>query len=118
MQRGKEIAQGQHGSLSFLARRLRLIEDGQENRTYGCELTDEEIEWLFSESFTKIAVRVDSEAELMDIYNKAKAEGLEVHLITDSGKTVFNGVPTKTCLTIGPHEASRIDKITGHLEIY
>jgi PTH2 family peptidyl-tRNA hydrolase len=60
---------------------------------------------------------VDSEEELMEIHDKAVAAGLEVHLITDSGRTEFHGEPTRTCLAIGPDEADRIDDITGHLQL-
>ena len=68
-------------------------------------------------SFTKITVSVDSEDELIDIYNKAKDAGLTVHLITDSGLTEFHGIPTKTCLAIGPNFSEKIDPITGHLKL-
>jgi PTH2 family peptidyl-tRNA hydrolase len=60
---------------------------------------------------------VDSEEELMQIHDKAVEAGLEVHLITDSGRTEFHGQPTRTCLAIGPDEADKIDAITGHLEL-
>jgi PTH2 family peptidyl-tRNA hydrolase len=39
-------------------------------------------------------------------------------VINDSGKTEFGGVPTKTCLALGPDLAERIDALTGHLELY
>jgi PTH2 family peptidyl-tRNA hydrolase len=60
---------------------------------------------------------VDSEEELMQIHDKALEAGLEVHLITDSGRTEFHGQPTRTCLAIGPDEADRIDAITGQLQL-
>ena len=44
--------------------------------------------------------------------------GLTVSLITDAGATEFGGVPTNTCLAIGPHQAEKIDKITSHLKLY
>ena len=43
--------------------------------------------------------------------------GLEVHLITDSGRTEFHGQSTRTCLAIGPDDALKIDRVTGHLEL-
>jgi PTH2 family peptidyl-tRNA hydrolase len=43
--------------------------------------------------------------------------GLEVHLITDNGKTEFHGEPTRTCLAIGPDDAEKIDAITGRLQL-
>ena len=72
--------------------------------------------WLTG-AFAKVCCRVDSEDELMAIHDKAVAAGLEVHLITDSGKTEFHGVPTRTCLAIGPDEAEKIDTITGQLQL-
>lgn len=41
-----------------------------------------------------------------------------VHLITDGGLTEFGGVPTRTCLGIGPDYDDRIDPVTGDLELY
>ena len=68
-------------------------------------------------SFAKVCVRCNSEEELIAIHDKAIELGLEVHLITDSGRTEFHGQPTRTCLAIGPDEASKIDQVTGHLEL-
>ena len=111
MRRGKQIAQGAHASMSFLCRRL------QEGRTVSLdEFSPEQRAWLTG-SFAKVCCRVDSEEELMDIFEKATAAGLEVHLITDSGKTEFHGEPTRTCLAIGPDDADKIDRITGHLQL-
>jgi PTH2 family peptidyl-tRNA hydrolase len=35
----------------------------------------------------------------------------------DAGLTEFNGVPTKTCIAIGPNWSDEIDEITGHLKL-
>ena len=111
MRRGKQIAQGSHASMAFLTRRL---------QKHGQLSTDDfsvaEQTWLDA-SFAKICCRVNSEEELLQIRDKAIEAGLEVHLITDSGKTEFHGVPTNTCLAIGPDEAEKINKVTGHLEL-
>jgi len=80
------------------------------------DFTDAQRAWLAG-TFAKVCCRVNSEAELMEIHDKALAAGLEVHLITDSGKTEFHGEPTRTCLAIGPDDADKIDAITGHLEL-
>ncbi len=69
------------------------------------------------EGITKICVSVDSAEELLEVYNRALTAGLNTELIIDSGFTEFNGVPTKTCIGIGPNLASDIDKITGHLKL-
>jgi PTH2 family peptidyl-tRNA hydrolase len=111
MRRGKQIAQGAHASMSFICHRL------QERGTVSLDdFTDAQRTWLTG-SFAKVCCRVDSEEELLAIHDKALEAGLEVHLITDSGKTEFHGEPTNTCLAIGPDEAEKIDVITGHLAL-
>jgi PTH2 family peptidyl-tRNA hydrolase len=111
MRRGKQIAQGAHASMSFLSRRLQA-----HGTVTMADFSEAQRTWLEG-SFAKVCCRVNSEDELMEIYEKAIAAGLEVHLITDSGKTEFHGQPTRTCLAIGPDEAPVIDAITGHLEL-
>jgi PTH2 family peptidyl-tRNA hydrolase len=122
MRRGKEIAQGSHASMAWLANKIRNagVKDFLENNNWeinSFELTWEEYSW-FTGSFAKVCLQVDTEQELLDIYQKAKEANLTVHLITDAGRTEFNGVPTNTCLAIGPHESEKIDVITGHLKLY
>lgn len=109
MRRGKEIAQGSHSSIAFITRQL---EHGNT-----VILTKAAKEWI-SGNFAKICLQVDSEAELLEIEKKAKEIGIECHIVTDSGKTEFNGVPTKTCLALGPDYSDKIDKITGNLKLY
>lgn len=118
MRRGKEIAQGSHASISWLVDRVMQLSQDHPDEIYELEAFSlEEQEWMTG-SFTKICVKVDSEKELMDIYSLARKAKLNVHLITDAGHTEFNGVPTKTCLAIGPNLSEEIDKITGHLTLY
>lgn len=114
MRRGKEIAQGSHASMAFLTRDAWLHDDIFEN--YKLSNYHETKEWM-QNSFTKVCLYVNSEKELEEIYEKAKENGLTVHMVIDSGKTEFNGVPTKTCLCIGPHYSEKIDTITGHLKL-
>lgn len=111
MRRGKQIAQGAHASMSFLCRRLQA-----QGTMSLSDFSETQQAWLTG-SFAKVCCRVNSEEELMEIYEKAVAAGLEVHLITDSGKTEFHGQPTRTCLAIGPDDAAAIDAITGHLQL-
>ena len=111
MRRGKQIAQGAHASMSFLTRKL-------QSKSSICidDFTPNEQTWIMG-SFAKVCVRCNSEDELMAIHDKANEIGLEVQLITDSGRTEFHGQPTRTCLAIGPDDASKIDQVTGHLEL-
>jgi PTH2 family peptidyl-tRNA hydrolase len=67
--------------------------------------------------FTKIVVGCENEGELLQIYAQAKSAGLPCVLITDAGLTEFDGVPTNTCVGIGPYWEEDINKITGHLPL-
>ena len=111
MRRGKQIAQGAHASMSFLTKRI------QSSKPVSLDDFSEPQRAWIDGSFAKVCCRVDSEEELDQVFEKAKSVGLEVHLITDSGKTEFHGQPTKTCLAIGPDFAEKIDQVTGHLSL-
>ena len=73
--------------------------------------------WLSDGRYAKICVSVDSESELLEVYEKAKSAGLITSIITDLGLTEFNGVPTKTCVAIGPASNEDLTPITGHLKL-
>ncbi|RDJ35129.1 MAG: aminoacyl-tRNA hydrolase [Crenarchaeota archaeon] len=110
---GKFIAQASHASMAFLTKRLAQLTEND----YKITLSEVEQAWLNS-SFAKVVVRVNSEEELLEIERKAKEAGLECNVVTDSGRTEFKGIPTKTCLAIGPDIADKIDSITANLELY
>lgn len=107
MRRGKEIAQGAHASMAFVSKKLLSVEP----------LSVVEREWLEG-LFTKICVKVNSEAELLAVAEAARTAGIRAEVITDSGKTEFGGIPTKTCLALGPDFSEKIDKVTGTLPLY
>lgn len=122
MRKGKMIAQGAHASMGVL---LHMMSQEAAERLDGSKATKYTLwadhhtalhDWL-SRKFTKVAVSVNSEQELLDVYNKAQAEGIPSVLITDSGLTEFGGVPTNTCCGIGPWRRDEIDAITGHLSL-
>lgn len=60
----------------------------------------------------KICIGVDSEAELIELYQMAKDEGMPCALIRDAGLTEFKE-PTLTAIAIGPYDSREIDLITG-----
>jgi PTH2 family peptidyl-tRNA hydrolase len=68
------------------------------------------------EGAKKIVVYVENLEKLMDIYNKAKKEGLNTVLIKDAGLTQLEP-GTITCVGIGPDYEDKIDKITGTLKL-
>ncbi len=105
------VAQGAHASGAFVASRLLILA-----QDYHAKVPAEEMEWIEGGQ-TKICVRVGCEAELMEIAAKAAAANLRCHVITDAGRTEFGGVPTRTCLAIGPNEGDAVDEITGRLRL-
>lgn len=117
MRRGKEIAQGSHASMAFLLRRLAVESAVGGAVKLAGAFTAEETAWMRG-GMAKICLQAASETELLALHEAALREGLTAELIRDSGKTEFNGVPTLTCLAIGPAEAERIDKVTGGLKLY
>jgi len=72
-------------------------------------------EWLY-EGQRKIAVKVKTEKELIELEEQAKELGLPCALIVDRGLTE---IPpnTVTCLGIGPAPSEKIDKLTGNLPL-
>ena len=116
MRRGKEIAQGAHASMAWLRQRImpRLTPVGRADQV---QISPAERSWL-ELSMRKVTVKVGSEQELLDVYDKALAAGLVVHMITDRGLTEFGGIPTRTCLAVGPDYDDLIDPVTGDLDLY
>ncbi|WP_414039437.1 aminoacyl-tRNA hydrolase [Acidithiobacillus sp. M4-SHS-6] len=105
MRKGKMVAQGAHAS------QLAIMKSGE---------TSEWESWYeawMSGSFTKIALGVSSETELLSMMNAAKEAGLPVSLVEDSGLTEFHGQITRTAIGIGPAPVELIDAITGGLPL-
>lgn len=71
--------------------------------------------WL-REGQCKVAVRVDSEEEILQLERKSKELGLPSALISDRGLTQVEP-GTVTCLGIGPAPSSLIDTLTGNLNL-
>ncbi|MCK9369724.1 peptidyl-tRNA hydrolase [Candidatus Dojkabacteria bacterium] len=67
--------------------------------------------------YTKVAVVVNSEQELVDIYNQAVQLGIPCSLIVDHGLTEFGGVENITAAAVGPASADVVDSLTGHLKL-
>lgn len=117
MRRGKEIAQACHGSIAFISLRFRSLLRFNPFPMLRLCFNRNIREWILG-SFTKITLQVNSEEELLKIHQMALDAGLESHLITDSGRTEFDGVPTNTCCCIGPAPKSSFGGITDHLSMY
>jgi PTH2 family peptidyl-tRNA hydrolase len=113
MRKGKMIAQGSHAVMKVL---LDLVVWSESSQATLPLLPAPMVAWMKG-AFTKICVRAKSEAQLVELYEKAKAAGLPCALIEDHGHTEFHGVVTKTCCAIGPAMPEDLDPITGNLEL-
>ncbi|RKX63744.1 MAG: aminoacyl-tRNA hydrolase [Tenericutes bacterium] len=112
MRKGKMVAQGAHASVKSVVKEL--VKDRKGEYTFHPNKAMEE--WL-SGVFTKICVGVGSEEELEEVHDAAWLAGVPVCKIVDNGTTEFHGVPTLTCLAVGPDRAEKIDAITGGLKL-
>jgi len=103
MRKGKFVAQGAHACLAA-CKRASVVDP-------------EALKAWENDGQTKIAVGVNSEQELLDVFNNAVSVGIPAAIITDQGRTEFAGVATKTAVAIGPAEVSKIDQITRQLSL-
>lgn len=117
MRKGKMIAQGSHASLGSLLKMARREESDDGVKIEFNFPADSVLDKWLNGIFTKVCVYVESEQDLDEIKAKCEAAGIPNSLILDAGLTEFHGVPTKTCLGIGPWWSSEIDKITGSLPL-
>lgn len=118
MTKGKMIAQGSHASLGVIFAMMDKIP--KTDNSYDMILSidnNSDIKTWLEDIFTKVCVYVESEEELVTLYEKAIDKNIPACLITDRGLTMFKGVPTKTALAIGPFKSDEIDEITGHLRL-
>ena len=102
MGRGKIAAQVAHASLSAA--------EAAQHRKGG---------WYDSwkqEGQAKIVLKIGSDGELREVFQKAKGAGLPAALIEDRGLTQIDP-GTATCVGIGPAPDAEIDKITGQLKL-
>jgi peptidyl-tRNA hydrolase, PTH2 family len=76
---------------------------------------------LFSEwdaqGCKKVVLKVPTETELLNLYNKAVQKSIPAYLVKDAGKTTFHGQPTLTCCAIGPVDYYQLDPLVGHLKL-
>ena len=102
MGKGKLVAQGCHASIdAFEKTSASKPEWVEEWRESGCK---------------KIAVKVQSERELIEIFMAAKKAKLPCSLVTDAGHTQI-APGSKTAVAIGPAPEEEIDSITDKLKL-
>lgn len=122
MSPGQVSAQVAHAAMLFLCNRLkfdlcsipatRMILPGRAL----ADFSENERFWL-EESFTKVVVKVKNTTQLLEVYENAKAAGLEAHLMDE--EDYIDGFPGKvyTALAVGPAPSNVLKPITGHLRL-
>lgn len=119
MRKGKMIAQGSHASIGAF---LKFFDKNSNNNTYSYSCTfetDSVLDGWLNDKFTKICLYVNSEDELVSLYEKVTNEApyIPCVMIEDAGLTEFHGVKTKTCIGIGPFWEDEINKFTQTLPL-
>jgi PTH2 family peptidyl-tRNA hydrolase len=114
MSAGKAATACAHASTRVL---IDLMNNTETNEIDFNEDTIDAIEHWSNGQAAKIALRINSVEELLDIFDKARYMKIPCSLITDNGKTEFNGVKTIVSAAIGPDHADKINKLTGHLKL-
>jgi PTH2 family peptidyl-tRNA hydrolase len=114
MRKGKIAAQAAHASIKAVLSGSSVFRERGEMCIAPCA---EIQEWLNDGLQKKICVGVDSEAELLALYERALNDtDLPLGLIRDAGLTEFKE-PTLTALAIGPGTDEDVDKLTGTLKL-
>lgn len=122
MRKGKMIAQGAHASMGVITKGLKYgylsyCIDGHFCCLDFKDISEDPVYHWFSTSFKKITLQGESEKHILKLKYLADELNVPSCLITDSGLTEFRGVPTITCIAIGPWHSDVIDKITGDLKL-
>jgi PTH2 family peptidyl-tRNA hydrolase len=112
---GKYVAQGAHAAMGALLSMAKLDSTGD---NLIIPLYNHFVKSWLTGRFKKVALYVETDEELISLFDAAKKAGLPVALIKDAGLTEFSGVPTLTAVGIGPGDPDEIDKITGHLKLF
>ncbi|WP_132056999.1 peptidyl-tRNA hydrolase Pth2 [Halorussus amylolyticus] len=100
MGKGKLAAQVAHASLSAYE------ETGSKARK----------RWK-GEGQKKVVLKGDSESQLFELAEKARAEGLPHAIVRDAGHTQLDP-GTVSALAVGPADDDLVDKVTGDLSLY
>ncbi len=102
MGKGKIAAQSSHASLTSYERVQR-------------QKPDVARAWKM-EGQMKVVLKVQSESELLEYYNKAQRMNIPCDLIRDAGHTQIEP-GTLTCFAAGPWNESELDMVFGSLKL-
>ena len=106
MSKGKLAAQVAHAAVEAV---FLILDSGHPEWTRWLR------EWR-SQGQKKVVVRVQSEQELLQVYQEARRLGLPASLITDAGHTELPP-GTRTTVGVGPAPSQLVDRVTGRLKL-
>ena len=102
MSTGKKVAQGCHAAVIAV--------------NSASKYTPAVVQAWVNEGQRKIALKVVSEEELLDVYQRAKFLNLPCSLVQDAGLTQLEP-GTKTAVGIGPAKTEKVDSIVKTLKL-
>ena len=123
---GKLAVQVAHASVGFLAEKLcggsnATWLNGEEgvtfNRQRNAVLSSEQLSWL-TYGFKKVVLKAETLKDLLHLQECAQVTGMTVCPVIDAGLTQFGGVPTLTCIGIGPHHSEAMDILTKDYKLF
>jgi PTH2 family peptidyl-tRNA hydrolase len=112
MRKGKIASQVAHASMKVILDQGNWLEDD----CLIISVTPEQKEWI-NGIFTKIVLGCDSESDIHSLAERAKRLDIPYAIITDCGKTEFHGIPTVTCIAIGPYRSILVKDMTSEYKL-
>jgi PTH2 family peptidyl-tRNA hydrolase len=118
---GKLAAQACHATMKVFFDKMSGVRGGpgklwnEQEVEYSFVATEEEVQWIEGQ-FTKITKKVKNENQLLKVYEKAKAAGLNVSLIKDAGLYGLEG-ENFTCIAVGPNYVEDCEPVVGKLRL-
>ena len=122
MPAGKLAAQVSHASLLSFLNSLDKANEKDEKAENNQEIyilnkDNYSYDWIHG-SFAKVVLGVKNENQLLKYKKIAEENGIPFALITDEGRTCFDGKSTSTCLGVGPYDNDTLDKFFKRLRLY
>lgn len=81
-----------------------------------CKKTPNAVQWWGRLGQAKIAVKIDSTKQLVELWQEARTKGFSCYLVEDAGRTQI-AAGSRTVLAIGPVPTKKLDELTGHLKL-
>ena len=102
MGNGKKMAQCCHAAVGCYKRAMKVCPNA--------------VKWWDRTGCAKIAVKCPTEAEMIDIWQKARSIGMPCYLVEDAGRTQI-AAGSRTVLGLGPAPAHIYEGLTSHLKL-